>query len=480
MLSTPVHCYGLQTEAVLLSIMGVTPQLSLIFSSKLLAVHTTSWKTYMMAAIPSTAMFVRTSACICKPCRYRLDVRRGAGTSGARTFSTASTPRAPNAPQQKQQSCRPDRAVSSNPIACAVLPRVANPRLYSTTNNVTQSTDSGVAPLLHRRLISLSGPDTVKFLQGLITNNVHADRKQPFFAAFLDSRGRVLWDVFVWVYPELLAGRDTWSCYIEVDGSELEALRKHLKRHKLRSKVSIDVVPEGELAIWAAWGQAYGVVNTDAVVATLCDPRGDMSSLWRFLVKPNSGLAFEGLHVQGTQQYHLQRYKQGIAEGPIEIPRESALPMEVNIDLAQGIDFKKGCYVGQELTIRTKHTGVVRKRILPIRLHPAAPATPLIESGSDIKQLDRTDTMKKGRAAGKFVASIGNVGLALCRLEMMTPMRVSAEGGSYRDGIEFGVIAGNSEDIVKVKPILHQWFVRKEQQLWAKTKPKVMAELGSE
>ena len=88
----------------------------------------------------------------------------------------------------------------------------------------------------------------------MITNNVHADRHEPFFAAFLDSRGRVLWDVFVWVYPELLAREEGWACYIEVGGAEAEALKKHLKRHKLRSKVSIELVPEEELEVWAAWG----------------------------------------------------------------------------------------------------------------------------------------------------------------------------------------------------------------------------------
>ena len=285
----------------------------------------------------------------------------------------------------------------------------------------------------------------------------------------------MLWDVFVWVYPELLAEKEHWSCYIEVDASEVQALRKHLKRHKLRSKVAIELVPEEELGVWAAWGQAYVSVNRQAVVADVADPRGDMSTLWRILAKPTSGLTGEGAEIQDIQQYHLQRYKQGIAEGPQEIPRESALPMEVNIDLAQGIDFKKGCYVGQELTIRTKHTGVVRKRILPVQLDFSsnAPASTLsLEPGTDIKQLDDKGAMKKGRAAGKFVASIGDVGLALCRLEMMTPMRISAEGGSYKEGMEFGVSGGDDWHVVKVKPILHQWFEERERQLWAKSKPK--------
>jgi folate-binding protein YgfZ len=354
-----------------------------------------------------------------------------------------------------------------------LLPQTKSSRSYSTVNDAPQPTDSGIAPLSHRRLISLSGPDTVKFLQGLITNNVHADRNESFFAAFLDSRGRILWDVFVWVYPALLAEEGTWSCYIEVDALEVEALRKHLKRHKLRSKVAIQLVPEEELCVWAAWGGAHQSVNSQAVIAELLDPRGDLSTLWRILAKPDSGLVGDKAETRDLQQYHLQRYKLGIAEGPQEIPRESALPMEVNIDLAQGIDFKKGCYVGQELTIRTKHTGVVRKRMLPVQLDCRDEISVVpIEPGTDIKQLDEGGAIKKGRAAGKIVAHIGGVGLALCRLEMMTPMKISAEGGSYREGMEFGISTGAGDQVVKVKPVLHEWFEERERTLWAKSKPK--------
>ena len=338
--------------------------------------------------------------------------------------------------------------------------------------------DSGIAPLPHRRLISLSGPDTVKLLQGMITNNVHADRREPFFAAFLDSRGRVLWDVFVWVYPELLAREEGWACYIEVDGAEAEALKKHLKRHKLRSKVAIELVPEEELEVWAAWGQARKSIDRNAVEAELCDPRGDQETLWRFLWQPSKNFFGDRAAVQDEWQYHLQRYRQGIPEGPHEIPRENALPMEVNVDLSHGIDFKKGCYLGQELTIRTKHTGVVRKRILPVTLDfSGGPGATSLrpEPGSEIKQLDQEGRIKKGRAAGKLVASVGEVGLALCRLEMMTGMRVSAEGGSYREGMEFGVSVGEGGHVVKVRPVLHGWFEARERGLWAKSKTKMVS-----
>lgn len=426
-------------------------------------------------AVPSAAAFTQSSRYICRSCHSSFACSRNARFNLARAFGTTSSFEARNALHSVQQ-----RTLSTprpfHPTR-TLLSRKKSTRFYSSVNDALRPTDSGIVPLSHRRLISLSGPDSVKFLQGLITNNVHADHDQPFFAAFLDSRGRVLWDVFVWVSPAVLAEKGTWSCYIEVDASEVEALRKHLKRHKLRSKVAIELVPEEELGVWAAWGKARQSINSQAVVAELPDPRGDLSSLWRILAKPHSGLIGDEEETQSLQQYHLQRYRLGFAEGPQEIPAGSALPMEVNIDLAQGIDFKKGCYVGQELTIRTKHTGVVRKRVLPVRLDCGnETSTAVIEPGTDIKQLDEAGAVKKGRAAGKIVAHIGDVGLALCRLEMMTPMKISAEGGSYKQGMEFGVSAGDDAQVVKVTPVLHEWFEARERTLWAKSKPNIAAD----
>jgi folate-binding protein YgfZ len=282
--------------------------------------------------------------------------------------------------------------------------------------------------------------------------------------------------VFIWVYPELVAEKGHWSCFIEVDESEVEALKKHLKRHKLRSKIEVKDVGE-QYKVWAAWGQASANLNNGALITAFPDPR--VPNLWRGFAPVDQAVTAEGLETTDTQQYHLHRYLNGIAEGPHEISRESALPMEYNIDLSQGIDFKKGCYVGQELTIRTKHTGVVRKRVLPVQLYTSASTTSsdsqstLPDSGSDVKQLDEAGGIKKGRATGKFLAGIGNVGLALCRLEMMTPMKISAEGGTWKPDMEFGVSVGDAGEVVKVRPILHDWFVLRERDMWDKSRKRL-------
>lgn len=296
----------------------------------------------------------------------------------------------------------------------------------------------------------------------------------------------MLWDVFVWVWPELVAEQGHWGCYIEVDATEVESLKKHLKKHKLRSKIVIKDVPtEGAdgIRVWAAWGGAHEHVKQWSEIAGFEDPRAP--GFFRYIANAERNSIAESLQPVDTQCYHVQRYLHGVPEGPSEIARETALPMESNIDLNGGIDFKKGCYVGQELTIRTKHTGVVRKRVLPVRFHAADSAvatsspghdsdvtsthfnpsfSPLPQHGTDIKALDDTGAIKKGRAAGKIVAAIGNVGLASCRLENMTSMRVSAEGGTYKPGMQFGVETGGG--VVRVEPVLYEWFVGRKKALW--------------
>ena len=208
---------------------------------------------------------------------------------------------------------------------------------------------------------------------------------------------------------------------------------------------------------WAAWGALDETQTDDTVIAALNDPRAP--GLRRYLARGERSNITKDREPLDAEAYHMARYRLGIPEGPLEIIRESALPMECNIDLSQGIDFKKGCYVGQELTIRTKHTGVVRKRVLPITLHaPSSTSTSLnLERGADIRALDANGDVTRGRPVGKFVASIGDVGLALCRLENMTSMKVSAEGGSWKPGMQFGI--ETKDGIFKVKPVLHDWFV---------------------
>ena len=298
---------------------------------------------------------------------------------------------------------------------------------------------------------------------------------QALYSAFLNAAGRVLYDAIL--YPVRNGdGSEEASWLIEIDESSAQDLAKHLKRYRLRAKVQIRLAEKQEFQVKHAWrtgaieepirGYRHGGGD---IVSWFRDPRNNGMSgygLQNSTVKdsiPRDILIDESVadHIS-TEEYHIHRYLNGVAEGPLEI-----IPSQANMDLLNGVDFRKGCYVGQELTIRTKHTGVVRKRILPVQLTSSTsgpqhtsqtstepdkpkydPSLPNMASqiphGADIKAEGNTK-----RSVGKWLSGIGNVGLALCRLEPM----VMGEGASDR---VFWV--GEGDQRQRVKAFVPKWM----------------------
>lgn len=132
--------------------------------------------------------------------------------------------------------------------------------------------------------------------------------------------------------------------------------------------------------------------------------------------------------------YTVHRMLQGVPEGAHEIHMGLALPLESCIDYMHGIDFRKGCYIGQELTARTFFTGLVRKRIMPVRfsLSPPDPAQPLavdLNAHVPIPAADTDVRLKaheapdasarpaRARSAGKVLSGVHDIGLAMLRFE---------------------------------------------------------------
>lgn len=131
----------------------------------------------------------------------------------------------------------------------------------------------------------------------------------------------------------------------------------------------------------------------------------------------------------------MRRILHGVPEGQAEITPGAALPAETCIDYMRGIDFRKGCYVGQELTIRTHHRGVVRKRIVPVQLYPLGTPPPgrLHYGHALLAPAAPAELRARGRAAGRWLGGVGDVGLALCRLESVAgDADVSVDGVGVR------------------------------------------------
>ncbi|KAK2836945.1 hypothetical protein FQN49_006562 [Arthroderma sp. PD_2] len=351
---------------------------------------------------------------------------------------------------------------------------------------------SGYSHLTNRSLISLSGVDSTKFLQGLITRNLAVPKNSPpatspFYAAFLNSQGRILNDVFI--YPSQTANStspDELEYLIEVDKEHVASLLKHFKRHKLRSKLKFRALDEGERSVWALWdgGNAStwhgdkSIIENDGMACLDNRAPGIGYRLIASGDKLQSQIkeALPGDEVS-LQTYTLRRILLGVAEGQAEMVRESALPMDSNVDIMNGIDFRKGCYVGQELTIRTHHRGVVRKRILPVQLYSPEEGPPTSDSPTYMPYTDvilppagiDVNISKagagKGRSAGKFLSGIGNVGLAVCRLEMMTDIALTGESTQYDANQEFKITwdaaEGESAENVgetKIKAFIPPWI----------------------
>ncbi|KAK6137678.1 hypothetical protein DH2020_028604 [Rehmannia glutinosa] len=295
------------------------------------------------------------------------------------------------------------------------------PKLFSTQTPL-QSGGPLACLLKTRSVIRFKGPETIKFLQGLVTNDVRSlDEPEPaaengitpnmpvvvtppVYAAMLTPQGRFLYDFFLYRPPrpdEKLdrtgsgPGPDSGELeiYADVDGSVLDELLATLKRYRLRSKVDIENVAE-DFSCWQRFGGnlANDSSSTEDSEADsvgwggTVDHSGASSSQgsslgWHWNKDPRLAcLGYRGIFPSNATppvvevdketdegNFLLWRLEKGVAEGSAEIPKGEAIPLEYNLAGLNAISFDKGCYIGQELIARTHHRGVIRKRLIPLR-----------------------------------------------------------------------------------------------------------------
>ncbi|KAL0084950.1 hypothetical protein J3Q64DRAFT_1699249 [Phycomyces blakesleeanus] len=289
------------------------------------------------------------------------------------------------------------------------------------STQVSQQQGNKFCQIPNRGLLELRGPDTVKFLQGLTTNNTRkiASGGEGCYTSFLTPQGRMLYDAFI--YP---VNGESEKWIIECDERVVGNIAKHLKRYQLRAKVKMQDVTQ-EYSAWSAWG---GDVQKTAAVGCY-DPRVPGLGYRAIVPKQTdikSVLGLDTFEELPAEEYTIRRLLNGVAEGPDDMWPEHALPLESNMDYMHGVDFNKGCYVGQELTIRTHHTGVVRKRMMPVQIYNGDQSVPEslvvdrsaiypvgLEPQVDIKLADGSSK----RSVGKLGSGIHNIGMALMRLE---------------------------------------------------------------
>jgi len=273
------------------------------------------------------------------------------------------------------------------------------------------------SPLADRAVLSLSGADTAAFLQGIVTADVtRAGPGRAIYGALLSPQGKYLHDF-------LLCGRDD-ALWLECETARKDDLLRRLTLYRLRAKVEISDLRDA-VAVFAVTGPdaparlgldaAAGAATPFAGGIAFIDPRNAVLGA-RVIAPPADAIAAlgtAGIEAAPRAVYDRARLALGIAEGGGEVPVDKAFPLEFGLDALNGVSFDKGCYVGQEVTVRMKNRALVRKRAAPVAIDGPAP-----EPGAHLT-LD-------GKEAGILCAAADGIGLALIGNDALAHARAGA------------------------------------------------------
>jgi tRNA-modifying protein YgfZ len=229
--------------------------------------------------------------------------------------------------------------------------------------------------LENRAVIALSGAEARDFLQGLITNDMDACREgHAIYAALLTPQGKILFDFFV--VPN---GENCWL--IDCAASRAADLIKRLTLYRLRAKV--DIAGRPDLAVAALWNDG-GTIGSEGDAILYPDPR--LRDLGFRGIGSRAALE-EATHNMAPGDYDAHRLKLGVPDSA-DIPSDQVFALDAGFEELMGVSFKKGCYVGQEVTARMKHRAVSRKRFLIADVLGEIPfGTPLEAGGRELGTL---------------------------------------------------------------------------------------------
>lgn len=262
-------------------------------------------------------------------------------------------------------------------------------------------TQSNIALLPDRGLIEVAGPDAGEFLQGLITNDIdRAEGQNAVFAAMLTPQGKILFDFFI-------LARGDGIFWLECGKDQASALFKRLSMYKLRAKVTITDRSE-EFAFAADWGEAS---HEPTAIAAYGDPR--FALLGQRLILPADDPRITAFDDDLTA-YHQHRIGLVVPEAPADYQYGESFAHEASFDHLNGVDFTKGCFVGQEVVSRMQHRASIRKRVAMVT------ATQDLPDDSPPVLVGEVEIGRLGSVAGQR-------GLALVRIDRVAEAR--------RDGV---------------------------------------------
>lgn len=250
--------------------------------------------------------------------------------------------------------------------------------------------------LSHRAIVSVSGPDAPTFLEGLLTQSVlKLDAGQSRHGALLTPQGKVIADMIIHRLGEGFG--------LDCDAGAAAALVRRLTLFRLRAKV--DVALRDDLGVIAFAGPA--------------DPRSSDAPHREIDVRANAPTG-------ETLVYHAARIAAGVAEQGIDFGAEEVFPADINMDITGGVDFRKGCFVGQEVVSRMKRRGTARRRTLAARFDGEAPQAP-------------APVMADGGEIGTLTSLASGIGLVRVRVDRLAEAEAKGEQASA-GGAALGIV----------------------------------------
>jgi folate-binding protein YgfZ len=285
------------------------------------------------------------------------------------------------------------------------------------------------ALLSDRGIIKVSGEPARGFLNNLVTSDIgQLTPGSARYGALLTPQGKIIADFIV----TEAAAEDGGGFFLDCPRALVRTLLDRLNLYKLRAKIAIEDFSEG-LAIMAVW-DGTGSTENGLVYP---DPR--LPALGLRVILPThlaSDVAKElGATLTDEAAYDAHRVALGVPRGGTDFIYNDAFPHDADMDQLGGVDFKKGCYVGQEVVSRVEHRGSARTRVVPVRyeLHAPAPGLPV---------------MLGEKSVGMMGSSAEGKGLALLRLDRIDSADAPLNAGgipirlAHADWIRFEMPAG--------------------------------------
>ena len=260
-----------------------------------------------------------------------------------------------------------------------------------------------------RAVLRVSGADRIDFLQGIVSNDVaKAGENRGVWAAFLTPQGKYLHDFFL--------ASDGKSILLDCERARADDLRKRLRRYTLRSDARVEAAGDLVVALTSA-----DPAPASGIAACFLDPR-HRDARYRLIGTRGTleqVMAAAGLAPADPLEWDRHRLALGLPDGSRDMEVERSTLAEGNIDLLGGIDWEKGCWMGQEVTARMHYRGLAKRRLAPMRADgPVPPRGAAVE--------------RDGRPVGECRSSAGDLVMVLARTEVIDEAEAGLRSGETR------------------------------------------------